>query len=330
MLFRPVITTSHSPLLECDFNGHKSNSTFYSDLDVSRLDLLCILFKDVMLSANAKTRTERGFKRVSPFLGGVSCTFRKEIKPYQKYEIWSRVISWDNKWIYVASHFVVPGKVRIPQGYALSGRAGTRLGGKYDDKPQGTSLLKQCTQANGATKSFAVSEDVMQGAVIASAISRYVFKEGRKSIPPAAVFRAMDLPVLETIGAEDLPANTVALPTACAEGANDATASTMTDINAKVELCQPKGAVRPEEGREWGHGCGRGWGLKSFEDEARGANANAGENGGSAARTQPRQPVVEPHSELRWDWNRVELERLRGLKMANNLTDLGGLSLFLT
>ena len=41
-------------------------------------------------------------------LGGVTCTFKRELKPYRKYEIWTRVLSWDEKWVYVISHIVKP------------------------------------------------------------------------------------------------------------------------------------------------------------------------------------------------------------------------------
>ncbi|KAI9745825.1 MAG: hypothetical protein M1818_000506 [Claussenomyces sp. TS43310] len=173
VLFQPVISASRSPLLECDFNGHKSNSTFYADLDISRVHLLCILFKDVLSAPDKRRPAEQTLGKLNMALGGVSCTFRKEIKPYEKYEIWSRVLTWDNKWIYIASHFVRGTSVK-PRGYTL--------------RPSG----KASEDAETSTEfPFSVSIEEMQKVVIASAISRYVFKRGHKSIPPQQVLQTL-------------------------------------------------------------------------------------------------------------------------------------------
>ena len=51
-------------------------------------------------------------------LGGTSCTWHREIKPYQPYELWTRVISWDDKWLYVVTHFVEAGMFR-PDEYVM-------------------------------------------------------------------------------------------------------------------------------------------------------------------------------------------------------------------
>ncbi|KAH7228382.1 hypothetical protein B0J15DRAFT_374390, partial [Fusarium solani] len=39
-LFHPVISQSHVPLFEIDYNMHKSNGTFFTDLDVSRAHMM--------------------------------------------------------------------------------------------------------------------------------------------------------------------------------------------------------------------------------------------------------------------------------------------------
>jgi hypothetical protein len=100
VLFQPVVSSTYNTLMDCDFNGHKSNSTFYADLDVSRIQLIATLFKGVILPQDAgkKRATGAGLGRLNCLLGGVSCTFRREIKPLQRFEIWTRVLCWDEKW----------------------------------------------------------------------------------------------------------------------------------------------------------------------------------------------------------------------------------------
>ncbi|RPB17320.1 hypothetical protein P167DRAFT_479563 [Morchella conica CCBAS932] len=95
-LFSPISSTSRSPLYECDLNLHKSNSTYFSDLDIARTHLICHLIK----------RSLRTRRSLYVALAGVTCLFRREIKPFEKYEIVSRLLGWDGKWVWVVSHFV--------------------------------------------------------------------------------------------------------------------------------------------------------------------------------------------------------------------------------
>lgn len=91
-------------------------------------------------------------------LGGVQCSFRREIRPYQGYEMWTRVLSWDEKWVYLVSHFVEKGKVK-PGRYVLQG--GDKKGGSGGKRGR-----------------------MEQKYVLASSVARYVFKSGRKTVPP--------------------------------------------------------------------------------------------------------------------------------------------------
>lgn len=93
-------------------------------------------------------------------LGGVTCTFKREIKPYQRYEMWTRVLSWDAKWLYTITHFV-----------------------RKDPK---------CKDGTGI--------------VCATAVSKCVFKSGRRTIAPEVMLRNSGLlPPLEMIPGTILP-----------------------------------------------------------------------------------------------------------------------------
>ncbi|KAI5812687.1 HotDog domain-containing protein [Pyronema omphalodes] len=100
-LFSPITTTSRASTYECDLNGHKSNSTYFSDLDIARTHLVCHLTK-----SSFKARRLRGDPVMYVALAGVTALFRREIPPFKKYEISSRVLGWDRKWVFVSSHFV--------------------------------------------------------------------------------------------------------------------------------------------------------------------------------------------------------------------------------
>lgn len=111
-------------------------------------------------------------------LGGVHCSFKREIKPYQSYEMWTRLLCWDRKWIYVVTHFVKKGTVR-PKAYVLSD--GSWFGGKsYTFKGDEDSV-------EGAA---AAVDDIDEKAIFASAISKYVIKLGRLTIHPEITLAA--------------------------------------------------------------------------------------------------------------------------------------------
>ncbi|TEY84273.1 hypothetical protein BOTCAL_0018g00500 [Botryotinia calthae] len=181
-LFLPVITTSYAPLWECDYNFHKSNSTYFSDLDVTRSHIICCLLQPGIqaLQANPKNKlvldkegkAVRG--RWGIMLGGVMCNFKREIGIYEKYEMWSRILCWDRKWVYVVTHFVKKGTVR-PRGFVLGN--GSWFGG-------GNARFEERVGEGGD------AVEVDEKAIFASAVSKYVMKLGRLTVHPEVVLNA--------------------------------------------------------------------------------------------------------------------------------------------
>ncbi|KAJ9141718.1 Protein THEM6 [Pleurostoma richardsiae] len=172
-LFHPVISQTYTSLLETDYNLHKSNSTYFSDLDVSRGHCVMHLFQPGIeaVNDNAKTRLVLGKDdrvpegRISIILGSVFCSFKKEIAPYQAYEMWTRVLAWDRKWLYMLTYFVVKGKVR-PTAWDSMQCRDTRQKGEHTDFEQ---------------------------YIIATAVSKYVFKLGRLTVNPSIIIEASGL-----------------------------------------------------------------------------------------------------------------------------------------
>lgn len=172
-LFHYSITKSHTNLLETDYNFHKSNSTYFADLDVSRSHLVMHLMRPGIkaISENAKTKLvhdKQGNLIKGGFgmgLGAVFCSFKKELGSYQGFEMWTRVLAWDRKWLYLVTHFVIKGKVKPTQ---------------WDDKSYGKLRPKD-------------QEADFQKYVIATAVSKYVFKLGRFTVHPAIVLDASGL-----------------------------------------------------------------------------------------------------------------------------------------
>ncbi|KAK0619206.1 hypothetical protein B0T14DRAFT_429376 [Immersiella caudata] len=181
-LFHYAISSSRTSFLETDYNMHKSNSTYFADIDVSRSHLVThILGSSVpKLNENAKYKLvldKEGKVVKGGFgigLGAVFCSFRKEIAPLQGYEMWTRVLSWDRKWLYIITHFVPKGKVRPTA---------------WDGIKAGPTRSKVVRDADGQM----VDEQDWSKYVFATAVSKYVFKVGRFTVHPAIAIEAAGL-----------------------------------------------------------------------------------------------------------------------------------------
>ncbi|CZR52546.1 uncharacterized protein PAC_02423 [Phialocephala subalpina] len=195
-LFRPLITTTHAPLMEIDFNLHKTNSSYFSDIDIARTHLVCTLFSTGIEHMRGGTSAITGAKRpiFGLALGAVSCSFKRELKPYETYELWTRVLSWDEKWIYIVTHFVRKGAVK-PKKYTLYPQQ-NRSEQEDDAKRRGS----------------ASSVDNMDGneAVVATALSKCVFKQGRRTVSPAFMLKQSGL--LPTKSLDDTLAHETEIP----------------------------------------------------------------------------------------------------------------------
>ncbi|KAJ3541737.1 hypothetical protein NM208_g2597 [Fusarium decemcellulare] len=168
-LFHPVVSQSHVPLLEIDYNMHKSNGTFFTDLDVSRAHLMHLLAPAMRgLWNNAKTKmvmnpskpNEPAKGCVKVIVGAVQTSFKRELRAYQRYGIWTRILSWDRKWLYIVSYFVEKGAVK-PRSWDIDGSWPTR-------------------------SAISKPED-WEKKVLAISMTKLVFKIGRLTIHPAIV-----------------------------------------------------------------------------------------------------------------------------------------------
>ena len=209
----------------------------------------------------ARTSKELG-SYVNIVLAGVGCNFKREIKPYQSFEIWSRILCWDRKWLYMISHFVKKGSVR-PRTSLLPWRT-TRK-----EKPRAAekrlNIIRDESEVT-ASEEFTTSSPSVHPAIFASAIAKYVFKHGRLTITPEKILQNSNL----------LPPKPIDTPPP-----NSATPSnaTMTDL--------PAMSIRTAD--------------EIIE----------------ASLTADASVTGEPNNtEDVWDWDRIQTERKRGMKIA--------------
>ena len=134
-------------------------------------------------------------------LGAVSCFFQRQIDPLAPFEIYTRILSWDRKWIYMISHIVKKGAIR-PDSYVLQ---------PWKRSKRRSAQAKQ-------------DEEDLTKHIYATSMSRYVFKKGRLTINPEIVLErsrllpprpeGVDLPPRAEANTSDEAAATSAGPSA--------------------------------------------------------------------------------------------------------------------
>jgi acyl-CoA thioesterase FadM len=84
---------------DCDFNLHLTNGRYFSLLDVARIEQL----------ARLKLLGKLLRRRWLPVLNATEITFIRPLAPLRKFDITTRIVTWDAKYFYLEQHFETPG-----------------------------------------------------------------------------------------------------------------------------------------------------------------------------------------------------------------------------
>ncbi|KIW29488.1 uncharacterized protein PV07_05302 [Cladophialophora immunda] len=285
-LFEPVSIFSRSPLLETDYNLHKSNSTYFLDLDESRTVLMTKLLVPGLQQGDKDLQREGHKGALNVILGSVHTSFHKEIKPYERYEVRSRILAWDSKWIVVGSWFIRP-----------------------------------------------ASRKGRQEVLLASALSKYVVKKGKFTVSPERCFATagwlprrpansnagadrQDKPETKEISSwsssseESEPTTTPPqnLPPTDAENPSTTNQSSEPSLIPTPQE-GPLAAPIPEPAT-----------LRGTDTVVEKLETAAAKTGAAISSSAPLAPLTAARDKAggEWDWHRIEMERIRGLQVAQN------------
>ncbi|KAI1463218.1 uncharacterized protein F4812DRAFT_463911 [Daldinia caldariorum] len=206
-IFQPIITSSTAQLMEIDFNMHKSNSSYFSDVDIARTHLVCTLFANGIEQMRGGTAAYTGSKQpvFGLALGAVSCNFKRELRPYEEYEMWSKILTWDEKWIYIVTHFVRKDAAK-PKIYSLYPEQSPSLSRRNSTTTASDEDLLRRSSDNGVSSNSNSNSDASHEAnnnndnsnkpekhIFATALSKCVFKSGRKTVSPELMLQMSGL-----------------------------------------------------------------------------------------------------------------------------------------
>lgn len=80
---------------DLDVNMHMNNGRYLTVMDLGRLDLM-------VRTGLARTALQR---RWMPVLGGATIRFRRSLGPFQRFRLHSRLLGWDDKWLFIEQGF---------------------------------------------------------------------------------------------------------------------------------------------------------------------------------------------------------------------------------
>ncbi len=144
VVFKPQVFKTYVSPLEVDMYLHKLNLTYFLDLDIARTDLITKVFQKLFFRYydNANGHFKGNSLANLPYIpvAAVETHFKHELKPFQSFEIHSKVISWDQKWIFVLSKFTSGRKADKVYGIALTKYVFKR--GRVTIAPE--DMIKEC------------------------------------------------------------------------------------------------------------------------------------------------------------------------------------------
>lgn len=82
--------------LDCDINGHLTNARYSSFMDLARTYML------------AEMGLLKRFLKLKwlPVVNAAEFTYIRDIKPFQQFEIQTKLLGWDEKYFYIEQRFV--------------------------------------------------------------------------------------------------------------------------------------------------------------------------------------------------------------------------------
>ena len=86
---------------DLDTFGHVNNGRYLTLMDLGRNNI-------AIRSGLAKLWWRRKWQ---PLLGGATIRYRRPLKPFQRYELRTRILCWDDKWFYLEQRFTHRGEV---------------------------------------------------------------------------------------------------------------------------------------------------------------------------------------------------------------------------
>lgn len=123
---------------DLDLNGHMNNGRYLTIMDIGRMDFVLRLRLAGYVMRNGYI----------PVLSSASMRYRLPLLPFQKYELKTRIVCWDDKWVFMEHRFVITGGKKDGAVAAV----GLVKGSFFSKKTRGTIPTSEIMQAIGLSQ----------------------------------------------------------------------------------------------------------------------------------------------------------------------------------
>ena len=123
---------------DLDLNGHMNNGRYLTIMDIGRMDFVIRLGLAGYIIKNGYI----------PVLSSASVRYRLPLLPFQKYQLKTRIVCWDDKWVFMEHRFVIAGGKKDGAVAAV----GLVKGSFFSKKTRGTIPTGEIMQAIGLTQ----------------------------------------------------------------------------------------------------------------------------------------------------------------------------------
>jgi acyl-CoA thioesterase FadM len=80
---------------DLDFNLHMNNGRYFTVMDLGRIDLMIRI----------GVAREMWRRKWTPVVGSETIRFKRALKPFQSYRLKTRVVCWDERWVFLEQRF---------------------------------------------------------------------------------------------------------------------------------------------------------------------------------------------------------------------------------
>ena len=84
---------------DLDLNGHMNNGRYLTIMDIGRMDFVLRLRLAGYVIRNGYI----------PVLSSATMRYRLPLLPFQKYSLTTRILCWDDKWVFMEHRFIIKG-----------------------------------------------------------------------------------------------------------------------------------------------------------------------------------------------------------------------------
>jgi acyl-CoA thioesterase FadM len=136
---------------DLDLNMHMNNGRYFTVMDLGRIDLMI------------RTGVARWMWRQkwTPVVGSETMRFKRALKPFQAYRLKTRVLCWDERWVFLEQRFETMGGELVALGIVKAVLTAQRRTMRPKEVLKIMGMLRRSPAMSPAVKAWALAEEWM-------------------------------------------------------------------------------------------------------------------------------------------------------------------------